>query len=735
MRPLHLQARNLRTWAELDLHLPRGVCAVVGENGAGKSTLVQAIDLALFAGRGELARQMTRGATECSVELVFQHGHEVYRVRRSYEAKGGGKPRLDLEREVQHTEPGTTWEPLTRETIAATEDLLGDLLGLSRATYRASSYLAQGEGDAFTAARPAERKAILLEALGVRLWDELRAQAAADLRAAEREVATLVGRLDDARAEAKLEEGAQAALAQAEFVHAEREAAVADLERGLAERQAEAQGLAELAAAAEAEQRRADDLRAQHAELAERHAELSGKASAASSLRKRLAEARLLCSYEARIDSYVAAVADRQAEQGHVDRLRREHEQAQARQAEYEAQVDVLVAEVAELEQQVADPAAACHACGQDLQGEALAAWQAERKAELAKAATARDKAVAAARGQAVLAGNVGQQLAAHERAVHAAEHAAAEAATVLPDDMVAAPAKAQQDARTAAREVSGLEERLAGLPSDEQVAQAKAAAELVQAELAKAEAAAGKGAEARERGSRAAAAVQQATTDLGVRRGELATAASAVVRYQAQVEQLAKVAAKAEHLELQVEQGRELVGLHEHEVRAYGRDGVPALILEASALPQLEAEANALVGELGRPYRFSLRSTRTTQAGEQREALDIVVHTDAGEAQYEDFSGGERTRLDLALRIALARLLAARRGADVQVLAIDEPAYLDAEGFVRLAGALRTLAPEFGTVLVVSHVAELRDAFDQVLTVEGGADTGQPSQLQEVQP
>jgi hypothetical protein len=33
---------------------------------------------------------------------------------------------------------------------------------------------------------------------------------------------------------------------------------------------------------------------------------------------------------------------------------------------------------------------------------------------------------------------------------------------------------------------------------------------------------------------------------------------------------------------------------------KAYGRDGIPALIVENAAIPQLELEANRILGELG---------------------------------------------------------------------------------------------------------------------------------------
>ena len=68
-----------------------------------------------------------------------------------------------------------------------------------------------------------------------------------------------------------------------------------------------------------------------------------------------------------------------------------------------------------------------------------------------------------------------------------------------------------------------------------------------------------------------------------------------------------------------------------------------------------------------------------------------------------------------------------------MRLLVIDEPAFLDADGFEQLAGVLRELAPEFESVLVVSHEEALRDAFDTAIVVAGGGDTNEPSRLEEV--
>ena len=49
-----------------------------------------------------------------------------------------------------------------------------------------------------------------------------------------------------------------------------------------------------------------------------------------------------------------------------------------------------------------------------------------------------------------------------------------------------------------------------------------------------------------------------------------------------------------------------------------------------------------------------------------------MVVRDTDGPRPYETYSGGERARVDITLRLALAILLADRRGAESRLLAID---------------------------------------------------------------
>lgn len=153
-------------------------------------------------------------------------------------------------------------------------------------------------------------------------------------------------------------------------------------------------------------------------------------------------------------------------------------------------------------------------------------------------------------------------------------------------------------------------------------------------------------------------------------------------------------------------------------EEKSRGRNGIPLLIIEA-VVPQIETEANRILAELGTSYRIELRTQAEKKTGELRDTLDVIVWTETTDRPFESFSGGERTRIALALRIALARLLATRRGAESRLLAIDEPDGLDAQGMAALVDVLRGLQDTFDVVLVISHQQALQDAFDTVIAVE----------------
>jgi exonuclease SbcC len=149
---------------------------------------------------------------------------------------------------------------------------------------------------------------------------------------------------------------------------------------------------------------------------------------------------------------------------------------------------------------------------------------------------------------------------------------------------------------------------------------------------------------------------------------------------------------------------------------RAFGKDGVPALLIE-QALPEIEAQANRLLDQLSdgnMSVRFStLRDYKDKNRDDKRETLDIIISDANGTRDYEMYSGGEAFRIDFAIRLALSRVLAQRAGARLQTLVIDEGfGSQDASGRQRLIEAINIIRPDFAKILVITHMDEIKDAF-----------------------
>ena len=145
----------------------------------------------------------------------------------------------------------------------------------------------------------------------------------------------------------------------------------------------------------------------------------------------------------------------------------------------------------------------------------------------------------------------------------------------------------------------------------------------------------------------------------------------------------------------------------------AFGRSGVPAMLIDA-AVPRIETEANQLLARMtdGR-LAIKLETQRVRQAGNVAETLDILVSDELGSRSYDLFSGGEAFRVNLALRIALSKVLAQRMGLPLPTLFIDEGfGTQDAAGRERIVDAIASIQDDFEKIIVITHLDELKDLF-----------------------
>ena len=237
---------------------------------------------------------------------------------------------------------------------------------------------------------------------------------------------------------------------------------------------------------------------------------------------------------------------------------------------------------------------------------------------------------------------------------------------------------------------------------------------------------------------TRAAADLEAGIADLPAMEGRLAAAAEDVSRLEARSAELAASAgalrekvARCERLEIESVEARRRRGELAAErsifgdlARAFGRNGIQAMVIE-TAIPQITSSASDLLGRLSggaMSVRLELGEGRRERgSGEPTERLDIRVTDERGDIRsYELFSGGEAFRINLAVRIALSRMLAARSGAPLPVLFIDEGfGSQDAAGQDRLREVINSIQDEFQKILVITHIEAIKESFPVRIEVE----------------
>lgn len=181
--------------------------------------------------------------------------------------------------------------------------------------------------------------------------------------------------------------------------------------------------------------------------------------------------------------------------------------------------------------------------------------------------------------------------------------------------------------------------------------------------------------------------------------------------------------ARKADH-ETRLAERREERAVYEELRHAFGKNGIPAMIID-TAIPELNSAANRLLSRMtdGR-MQLTLETQREKIAGGVMETLDIQISDELGTRSYEMFSGGEAFRIDFAIRVALSQMLARRAGAQLRTLFLDEGfGTQDEDGRNKLIEAITAIQDDFALVLVITHIDDLRDSFPVHIQVEKTSD------------
>jgi len=214
----------------------------------------------------------------------------------------------------------------------------------------------------------------------------------------------------------------------------------------------------------------------------------------------------------------------------------------------------------------------------------------------------------------------------------------------------------------------------------------------------------------------------EEALNDLQQRLGELNGKLD-----QAEADRESLADARAEREEAATERQR-----YKHLRAAFGKHGIPSLIIEET-LPDIEERANRILDRLtdGRMH-VRLETLKEKKSGGTKETLEIIITDEHGMPRpYETYSGGESFRVNFALRVALAQLLAERSGVRVRTLVIDEGfGTQDEAGIERLVEAIQAIREDFAKILVITHLERLKRAFPVRIEVEKDPSVGSTFEL-----
>jgi exonuclease SbcC len=703
MLPRRLILRDFLSYVEADVDFAGShIVALAGENGAGKSAL--AVDGLTWALWGESRARsdddiVRQGADECSVTLTFEAGGSVYRViRRRRLPKDGRAGTSALAFEVEGDGEKTR---LTRETIRETQDLITGIVGMDYRTFINTACLVQGKADQFTTAGPGDRKQVLVSLLGLEAW-----QGWADVchdrnRRATAEVEAADAAIGQARELLEAEPEIKAELAQAEADFA---ALFGDLDA---------------AVAAEAEARELD---AAQAELRQEIAHLKTEFGRLA-LDRRKAE-QDIADLSSRIataptPAAIAGLQERAGALADSAALLMELEVAERRHATVMQQLDSLdqqrgsigrqiVAETARIAAMPAEPTGleTCPTCGQEVKGEAHFRMVEKLTGDRAIAQAGLDRlTVERARMDEAHASADAERMALGPAPTPEAMAQARTAAR----DLVQARAeltKAEETARQLADLGPLLERRQADFAGlDEQLGTTEARLSAANLEIESQ-------GDFHQRLIDVVARVQaarEAVDEARVHKGAL----------QGRLEQLAEIALQAQATEKRRTSIAEAAATYGELEIAFGPRGVQAMLID-SAIPHIRDEANRLLALMSSGTTIDLTTQRVGKTtGKGIETLDIIIADPQGTRPYENYSGGERFRIDFSLRIALARLLARRAKAPCRVLIMDEGfGSQDGAGRTGLIEALTTVKGEFGLMLIISHIDELRELIPTTVTI-----------------
>ena len=700
MIPIRLSVKNFLSYKEdapvLDLSGIHLAC-LCGPNGNGKSALLDAMTWALWGiARGRRQEDLVHfGRRDMQVELVAKSEDQQYRIIRRYLKSRTSSGVTDLQLQILS---GDEYKSISGSTIAETQQSITHVFGMDYRTFANSVYLVQGKSDNFTMSTPKERKDVLGKILNLTYYDTLveRSKEKARLSGIERDI--IYKQIESLETRLQELSGYQSQLDDIKTALTNINLEISNQEDSLSNLKVQ-----------EKETRQKND------ELIRIQATLKQKVSLSQDLEARLIEnnSRLnrlhklletIPSLKAKISEVNQLLRQTNEQEQHVEQLRLALQELANNLHLLRVTNDSLKQEGENLRTKInlfsnQPKGSHCPLC----------------KAELSK---------------------IG-----HENLIDSYNEEIKQKAVIYKKNI----SLSEQDEE----EHSKLKLQLEHLIRQQKEQQAINQKLLVKLEAEHKEASAANSAQ-----EECTTSISELTGELKANRSDIATLSKDLdalkpatgslgdllstlqtveSAYSSNLERRGALLGKHSLLGEQLTNRKQLLddlalkklSLHRliEEFQAYGdlatafgKGGIQALLIEAS-VPLLEQEANLLLSRMT-DNRLSLtletrREKRSSRDTEQVETLEVYIADELGTRSYELFSGGEGFRINLALRIALSKLIAWRSGSPLTTLFIDEGfGTQDLSGQEKIVEVINAIQQDFQLILVITHIDEIKEAF-----------------------
>lgn len=732
MIPVKLKLSNFTSYGhnppELDF-TKFHMAAISGSNGAGKSSLLDAITWCVWGSSrlGDTSDQLIKlGQTEMHVEFSFDLDNHIYTVKRKRIKKAGGSTSLELFSGAHN---------LTEGTMKTTQQKIVDILHLTYETFVNSAFLRQGHADEFTTKGATDRKRILADILGLSHYDELEEKAKEKIKEAQTKLQLLEYQLLEIEAELSLKEEREKALTKAEkeaestekqLKEAEQQIKLLEKDRELIS--SKLQTLEESRQRIEDIQKELDDLKLQiilkekakteYQAILEKKVEIETNYQTLQKLQEHRKELEIkrskLISAKSELAILQKTLSERETKRSvAITKLELELKRLQTENDTLQKHIDHLK-----------EHKDTCPTCGQTI-------GQSKNQEIIGINKVKSNQNNLEIKGLEEKMQNYRSVVLPEQKLIEEKEadvgkldkettHFTQLATKIYQLEKLADLYLKLQQAdiaiKTHQESIKDLQKIIDGKQSQigkeieslNQLADYKSQLEEIKRKLG---------------------AKDLVKLDLSQKALELRGKVGEVKQLVTRARQLEDLLSKRKKEKLMLQKEREAF---EELALAFGKKGIQAMIIE-TAIPEIEKEANILLDRLteGR-MRVALATQKETKTLRQGfgqakvpgiiETLDIIISDEMGERPYESWSGGEKFRVDLSIRLALSKLLTNRAGSQLQFLVIDEGfGTQDAQGISRIVGAINSIKDDFEKILIITHLDELKEEFPVRIEVTKG--------------